>query len=399
MRILFCGDAPMVDTGFGVVSKNILKRLHEKGHEIGILGINWFGDPYDTEEYPYKIWPVDKGSIDNLYAYPKLWWIEQQFVPDVIFFLNDPWIIEKYLSFRPKSSRAEYQKLIAYYPTDAGPMQEQWVKMLNEFDAQVVYSNYAERVLIDSNKGVRPDNVYQIYHGVDTDTFYPMHRREARAQMGLPVEDFIVGMVARNQPRKRFDTLVSAFAKFKEGKDDVRLYLHTAPQDVGFDIADLANQFNLEDRLIMSEGVTPSHGVSEDALNAIYNCFDINVLISLGDGFGLPVAESMATGCPQLVSDHSCLQELVDGHGGLTVKTAAWMMNSGGINTWGGFPDEEDLVRKLNILYDNKELRMTLGQQGYDFITQEKFTWDYAADKFDMIIKKLFHIINVEAAA
>lgn len=396
MRILFSGDAPMVDTGFGVVSKNILKRLHEKGHEIAVLGINWFGDPYDTEEYPYEIYPVDKGSIDNLYAYGKLWWIEQQFQPDLIFFLNDPWVIQKYLSVRPKSIRSEYQKIIAYYPTDAGPMQEDWVEMLNGFDAQIVYSNFAERVLIESNDNKRPDNVYQIYHGVDTKTFYPMHRKQARAALGLPEDVFIVGMVARNQPRKRFDVLVSAFSKFAEGKDNVKLYLHTAARDVGFDIPNLSEQFNLGDKLIMSEGVTPSHGVSEEALNHIYNAFDVNVLISLGDGFGLPVAESMAVGCPQLVSDHSCLQELVAGHGGLTVKTAAWMMNTGGINTWGGFPDEQDLVQKLNVLYSNADLREKLGQQGYNFITQDKFTWDYAADRFEEIIKRIFHVIDVK---
>jgi glycosyltransferase involved in cell wall biosynthesis len=392
MRILFCGDAPMVDTGFGIVAKNVLKRLHEDGHEIGVLGINWFGEPYDHEQYPYKIWPVDKGSLDNLYAYPKLWWIEQQFKFDLLFFLNDPWVIQKYLSVRPKDSD-RYFKTLAYYPTDAGPMKPDWVEMLNDFDAQVVYSNFAERVLIQSNDNKRPDNAYQIYHGVDTKVFKPVNQQIARQQLGIPEDLFVVGMVARNQPRKRFDLLATAFAKFAKNKDDARLYLHTSLRDVGFDIQDLARQLGIEDKLILTEGVRPDQGVSEQRLNLIYNSFDINTLISMGDGFGLPVLESMATGCPQLVSDHSCLKELVDGHGGLTAKTSAWLMNAGGFNTWGGVTDVDDLIVKLELLYSNRELRMTLAQQAFDFSHQEKFTWDFAGAEFNRVIKEIFHIL------
>jgi glycosyltransferase involved in cell wall biosynthesis len=383
----------MVDTGFGIVAKNILAALHEKGHEIFILGINFFGDPYDTEKYPYHIWPVDKGSIENLYAYPKLWWIEEQVRPDIIFFLNDPWVVNKYLSFRPQTERAEYQKLIIYYPTDAGPMKKEWVEMLDKMDAQICYSNFAERVLIASNNNVRPDNLYQIYHGVDTKVFHPVQQSVARSNLNIPQDVFIVGMVARNQYRKRFDILVKAFAKFAKDKKNVKLYLHTALQDVGYDIADLIYQYKLEDKLILTEDITPSKGVPEEVLNLIYNTFDINCLISLGDGFGLPVAESMATGCVQLVSGHSCLEELVEGHGGLTVKTSAWLLNTGGINTWGGVSDEDDLVAKLEILYNNKEIRMQYAQQGYDFITQPKFTWEFIGEQFNRIIGEIFHVI------
>jgi glycosyltransferase involved in cell wall biosynthesis len=167
------------------------------------------------------------------------------------------------------------------------------------------------------------------------------------------------------------------------------VYMHTAKVDVGFDIEELVYQLGLSQRVYTTDGVRPDKGVSVQELNMIYNSFDINALISLGDGFGLPVAESMATGCPQLVSDHSCLKELVDGHGGLTAKTAAWML----INTWGGVTDKDSLVEKMEILYKNRDLRIKLAEDGYAFITQEKFTWDFAAAAFQEIFKKLFHII------
>jgi glycosyltransferase involved in cell wall biosynthesis len=358
-----------------------------------VLGINYYGDPYDQKKFPFPIFPVDKGSIEMMYGYRKFWMIESKVQPDLIFWLNDPWVIEKYLLHKPEGYK-RYHKNLAYFPIDAGPLKPEWAKILSDMDAQVCYSNFAERILTEANEGKRPKNLFQIYHGVDTKTFFPINQSLARQQLDLPQDAFIVGMVARNQYRKRFDILMKAFVKFAENKPKAKLYLHTGLQDVGFDIPDLSRQFDLKDRLILTEGMDVSAPIPAKALNLIYNSFDVNALISLGDGFGLPVAESMATGCPQLVSDHSCLRELVDGHGGLTVKNAAWILNTSGINTWGGVSDVDDIVDKLNILYENRELRIKLAEEGYNYITQEKFSWDYVASKFNDIIKDMFHVIG-----
>lgn len=396
MKILFCGDSPTINTGFGIVSKNIVKRLKDKGHDVVVLGINFYGDPYDPEEYPYPIYPCEKGSADNIFGTHKLWAIVKDFEPNLLFFLNDPWVIDRYLE--AKNIATPYMKTIAYYPIDGGPLKKSWATTLTELDAQICYSHFAERVITEAN-GKRPDNLYQVYHGVDKETFFPINQQQARLRLNLPLDSFVVGMVARNQYRKRFDILVKAFTEFAEDKPNAKLYLHTAVRDIGYDIKELSEQFKLGDKLILTEDVTAGRGVPEEFLNLIYNTFDVNCLISLGDGFGLPVAESMATGCPQLVSDHSCLKELVDGHGGLTVKNAAWLMNTAGINTWGGLSDEQDLVSKLNLLYNTQQLRIKLAQDAYTYISQEKFTWDYAVNQMDNIIDKIFHLKKAREAA
>lgn len=392
MKILFVGDSPTVDTGFGVVARNLLPRLQSLGHDIHALGINYYGDPYDQRRFSFPIVPVDHGNIDLMYGYRKLWEVEDRVKPDLIFWLNDPWIIQKYMQHKPPNHN-RYYKSLAYFPIDGGPLKPEWAELLSGFDAQVCYSNFAERVVTEANKK-HPDNLYQIYHGVDTKIFFPVNQSIARQKLELPQEAFIVGMVARNQYRKRFDILSKAFSIFAKDKPDTKLYLHTGLKDVGFDIADLSRQFNLGDKLILTEGMDVQAPIPAEALNLIYNSWDVNALISLGDGFGLPVAESMATGCVQLVSDHSCLKELVDGHGGLTVKTAAWMLNTNGINTWGGVSDVDDLVDKLSILYKNKNLRIKMAEEGYEYITQEKFSWDFAASEFHKIIKEIFHLVK-----
>lgn len=396
MRILYSGDSPVVNTGFGRVAQEILSRLQSYGHEIIVLGVNGYGEPYDQKKYPYKIFPCEKGSNENIFGIRKLWYLEDKYKPDVIFFLNDPWLIDQYLDARPNPQGA-YQKIIAYFPTDGGPLKERWATTLtNKTDAQICYSHFAERIVTEANENVRPKNLHQIYHGVDTKKFFPVNQSLARQRLTIPQDAFIVGMVARNQFRKRFDLLVAAFAEFAKDKPEAKLYLHCALKDIGFDILDLARQYKIADRLILTENVTPSEGVPDEQLNLIYNSMDINALISLGDGFGLPVAESMATGCVQLVSDHSCLRELVEGHGGLTVKTASWILHTSGINTWGGVSDVKDITEKLNLLYHNKDLRIKLATEGYAFIKHPQFDWDVIGRKFNQVIKDLFHVIGKE---
>jgi glycosyltransferase involved in cell wall biosynthesis len=396
MRIFYVGDSPTVDTGFGVVSKNLISRFYNMGYEIIVLGINHRGEPYDPKLFPYPIHPTAGSNLDSMYGYSKFWDLYDHLKPDIVFFLNDPWVISQYLDTKPQDHPgiSRGTKTVGYYPTDAGPIKKEWVDTLNKLDAQVCYSNYAEGVVIESNGGKRPSNLHQIYHGVNRDEFFPVNQSIARAMLKIDQNEFVVGMVARNQFRKRFDLLLKAFQIFAKGKPEARLYLHTAMFDVGFDISELIRQLKLDKKVYVTKELRSDKGVPVKDLNIIYNTFDVNALISLGDGFGLPVAESMATGCPQVVSGHSCLKELVEGHGGLTVKTSAWILNTSGINTWGGVSDVDDIVAQLEVLYKNRELRIRMSEEGYKFISQEKFTWDFAANKFQEIFKNLFHLIN-----
>jgi glycosyltransferase involved in cell wall biosynthesis len=385
-----------VNTGFGIVAKNLLTRWHKSGHEIAALGVNHYGEPYNHEELPFDIWPCDKGGVTEIFGHAKLWYLVEKNNPDLLFFINDPWVISDYLRHKPAHINP---KMVAYFPIDAGPLKPEWGKMLTDnFEAQVCYSHFAEHIVTEANGGKRPKNLHQIYHGVDTSVFYPVNVYKARQLLGIPEESFVIGMVARNQFRKRFDLLINAFSKFAKDKPEAKLYLHTALRDIGFDINDLARQYNITDKLILTDDVHAAQGVPETTLNLIYNTFDINALISTGDGFGLPVAESMATGCPQVVSDHSCLRELTQGTGGLGVKTAAWIANTSGINTWGAISDIDDIVDKFELLYRNPDLRQKLGKEGYEFITQPQFNWDNIAVKFENIFKKIFHIYIKEEA-
>src|SRR5205823_13314929 len=95
-----------------------------------------------------------------------------------------------------------------------------------------------------------------IPHGVDTHRFFPLsdddvgRRVEARRAMKLNDPEhrdaFIVLNANRNMPRKRIDLTMQGFAEFAKDKPtNVKLYLHMALQDTGWNVIALAKRYGI----------------------------------------------------------------------------------------------------------------------------------------------------------
>jgi len=149
--------------------------------------------------------------------------------------------------------------------------------------------------------------------GVDGDVFRPLPDRvEVKRRLIPGGEDaFVVGCVARNQPRKQIPTLIKAFARFAHNKGDVFLWLHMAPQDVGWSLEELLDLHGLSGRSGFTSGLTPAIGLPDERLNEVYNAFDVMALPTAGEGFGLPLLESMAAGVPVLATDSNTISSSI----------------------------------------------------------------------------------------
>jgi glycosyltransferase involved in cell wall biosynthesis len=87
--------------------------------------------------------------------------------------------------------------------------------------------------------------------------------------------------------------------------------------------------------------------IPEEDLAGMYQLAELSVYISLFEGFGLPVIESMACGCPVLTSNVSCLPETAEG--------AAILCDPS---------DMEDIGEKINDLLANEKSRNEYIQKG-----------------------------------
>lgn len=108
--------------------------------------------------------------------------------------------------------------------------------------------------------------------------------------------------VGSTMPRKRIDVLLKAFAALRERVPDARLVR------AGGQLT--ASQRELADRLGVTPYVTTLPFVTREVLAAVYRRAALVLLPSEAEGFGLPIAESMACGTPVLASDLPVLREI-----------------------------------------------------------------------------------------
>ena len=151
-------------------------------------------------------------------------------------------------------------------------------------------------------RGVRSEVVYE---GVDRRRFFPIQNEHlkslVRERYQLPKGPFLLS-VATIEPRKNLQRLIDAYANLP---DETRS---------AFPLV-LTGRKGWKDRLDIPtscrDQVILTGFVREDHLPALYTMAHGFCYVSLYEGFGLPVLEAMACGCPVLVSNTSSLPELV----------------------------------------------------------------------------------------
>ena len=350
-KILCMTDSPKLHTGFAGVGREVMTHLQRTGkYEIKCIG--WFHQE-TNEEVIYPIISTERdeqGRViqEDKYGHRSFNKVVDEFKPDLVWTLGDHWMVDHVARVHNRKSF----KWVMYCPIDGHPSPSKWKKTFEDADVLVAYGRYG----MDVMKHRAPSaNVKYIYHGVDTKAFHPISQEDKmvvrRSVIGVEDNKKLIGIVARNQPRKAFDKLFEAYFYILNGlyitcqdckkvtvfpfdvvkkeatrvhsckhcgahniaqgekRDDVRLYLHGAIQDCGWDLQDLQNDFNLNGKVLVNPALRIGVGVSEFTLNGIYNSFDVFTLPTRGEGFGLPVLEAMSAGVPVVVTDYSAHPE------------------------------------------------------------------------------------------
>jgi len=102
----------------------------------------------------------------------------------------------------------------------------------------------------------------------------------------------------------------------------------------------------------------------------VYNMFDVNLLISSREGFGLPILESQACGVPCIATDFASASELV--HPDLRVKVQTKIMTP--IISWTAIPDPWDAAMKIEKLWKSPDKMEKHKKWSLKFA--RKYDWD-----------------------
>lgn len=338
MKILWVGDHG--ETGFGRVSGEIIPRLIGMGHFLVQLGVNYLGDPH---EMPWKIYPAStlENPGDQL-GYKKIAKVAAIEQPDVVVLFSDSWCCHEYmnaLDFWMKRVRTLKGgetipfpfRVVCYFPVDSLGFTRQRLAFLGHpaITGIATYTEFGQEEINNAlwrDQEHRPDckYIHVIPHGADTETFFPIHREEARVRLGLGealVGKFVVLNANRNQYRKRIDLTILGFCRFlKESGADAVLWLHMAPHErVGWNTEEIftreCHRLGIDcestPRLMYTDpNYNPSNPVPVESLNLIYNACDVGINTCSAEGFGLTSWEMAACGKLQIVPRHSCFPEM-----------------------------------------------------------------------------------------
>lgn len=309
MRISWLSNAPWARTGYGNQTLLFAPRLQKLGHEVQISAfygmeggiLNWNGMPV----YPRGYHPYGQDVMSAHAAH---------FRADVLISLIDAWVFEPGMLLGGT-------RWAAWFPVDHEPVPPPVLQKVQKAWSRIVYSRFAERMIKDTGL-----DCYYVPHGVDTNKFKPIDRTEARGTMQWPDDKFIVGMVAANKgtpSRKAFCQNIAAFAELKKKHPDVMLYLHTVSgeenagmnlpvyiESLGLSIGFVGRCDARAVDVLFPDQYQQLIGINDDYMNAAYNAMDVHLLASMGEGFGIPVVEAQAAGCPVIVGDWTSMGEL-----------------------------------------------------------------------------------------
>lgn len=385
-QVLWISDL-VAPTGFSRVSHSLIKRLKQDFQIVG-LGINYSGDPHRID---IPIFPAHLGG--DLWGFNRLLSIVQATNPDLIFILNDVWVVDKYLSILKKAN--VHVPIVVYFPVDAERHFSIWYENFDIVTRAFTYTKFGVSVV----SSVWGGKIEVIPHGVDKGVFYRafQSRKEAKevlfgdsARADEIVNSVIFLNANRNQPRKALDLTLEAFKIFSEGKSDVFLYMHCGNIDADhINLELLAAKLGISQKILTtldSRGnyVSGIQRIPDLQLNLIYNAADVGINTSYGEGWGLPNFEHAITGAPQIVPDHSACRELFLDCGLLTpLKTK--IMLPGGTMTLGGMIDVEALAQQMDILYRDAQYREELGTKAMVKFSDPKYSWDTIAETWKQV--------------
>lgn len=234
-----------------------------------------------------------------------------------------------------------------------------WYKEMAVADALLVPTEYSASVFSHQYKG--PIYIQPI----------PLLAQYMQAQVKPRFTGNVVtfGMHGTLTERKcPLETIRAFQAAFPPRVKDVRLELKTR---VVLDQSHNIPGFSDPRIKIINETWSPSK-----LLSWLYD-IDCHLFISKGEGFGLPPRETLATGCPVIVSETSGLLDL-KGHTYTVPIKGHSRTHIGGM--WDE-PDFDAAVELMRYVYDHREEAAEKGLQGAEWYRDE-YSWDSITKKF-----------------
>lgn len=221
-------------------------------------------------------------------------------------------------------------------------------RVLGKFTNKIVnISDYEKDCALKHNITAK-EKIEVIYNGIEIEKYCEKgNKRELMREFGIPEDAFVIGMVGRISEQKSPETFVEIANKLKS-KIENCYFILVGDGELRSKVEKKIYEYSLEDKFLIT-------GWTNEVVKYI-STFDISLLTSRWEGFGLVLAEYMASRKPIVASEVGGIPNVIDnGYNGILV-------NSGDVQ---GFCDAILKIKK------NEKLKKDLIDNGYDAVNKK----------------------------
>ena len=447
MRLLLSTFSAACNGSYGIVAREIFKRVREIDPNIEIIQHGWLHNK-PMEPVPWEIVPTehnietgpDGRPLPDSYGERTLGKLLDSFRPNVLWQLSDPW-----MGMNASFLKAQYgYRFIYYLPVDSEPYSPQWIERIKAADEVVSLSQYGIDVM-KGNPQYSDVSFSSIPLGVDPMVFRPMPKSEILAKRegfseGKVTKDMkVLGWVGRDQPRKQnwqlyellhyirtgewilcrdcgritvmeYDQVAhtprisSKLRKYDIGykydycwhchskninpgtpRTDVVLWTHMFNQPhTGWNLDELLDTYRIREAVYDPSGNVGDGEVSPEDMNWLYNSMDVFIYPTGGEGFGLPLLEAMAAGIPCVYSNYSAYTDWAVGE---SVRVSVFQPEVL-TQRCRAIADMGDLVRKTLLMLNDHNRRSIAIKRGLKVAA--KYNWDSIAQQWVSLIGNVY---------
>lgn len=246
-------------------------------------------------------------------------------------------------------------------------------KAATRADKIITISNYIKRELTKIFN-ISADKIVVTHLGFDKNLYKPIDNPELIKKFRQNITQgnkylLYVGSLGDFDRRKNLDFLVECFKEFAKINNKISLVIVGKIGFEGQRIRELFNKHGLKNRVVFTDFVDFKD------LPIYFQAAEAFLFPSLGEGFGLPPLEAMASGCPVISSNATSLPEVV-GDAGL-------LLNPTDLQLW---------VKNISEIVNNSQMRQKLSKDG---LTQaDKFSWQRCAEETIKVYKEVANAKN-----
>jgi glycosyltransferase involved in cell wall biosynthesis len=406
-KVVFFGTHPACFNGYCKITHNLALELAKKEDiELIVYGFQNFNSNMihqKEREVPPNVYIYDAFHNEKQkhmgFGFEEVCDFTMNVRPDVCVIYNDMVVVSNIMN-KLKEAKAKDAtlnfKIIVYIDQVYLYQKSEYVKKLNEeADYVLAFTEYWEGIAKEIGI-TKPTGFLQ--HGFNPMVHYPFPKELARKYYSLKKDDFIILNLNRNQPRKRWDICLQAFAEVvsKHVNEPIKLLIATATQGAW-------NLMEVYERELKKRGLTLEDGMkhlilidnpqqlTDEDVNILYNLADIGLNTCDGEGFGLCNFEQAAIGIPQVVPRIGGFLDFFNEETALTCEPKYTLYIDSGRDGVGGecqICDWKDYAECIEKLYTDKEFAAKMGKVARENILKN-YKWENIGNKFYEILKEV----------